>query len=163
VADDEELSEAARGLSEAARALADAVDEALPAWGERSVRRLLIAYRGAVTPDEASAARAAGVRARDHVMPRLRALLVQDVDEQRTNPLSIIRAAVRFPTEVLQEAGVPEVVRDEFSERSFPNDVYDLSPATWRDVDESVHEPGIVWGAWKAKTVLDRRRAEGRR
>jgi hypothetical protein len=41
--------------------------------------------------------------------------------------------------------------------------VYDLSPATWGDVDESLQEPGLIWGAWKAKTVLERRRAEGRR
>ena len=31
------------------------------------------------------------------------------------------------------------------------------------DVDPALHEPGIVWGAWKAKTILDRRRAEGHR
>jgi hypothetical protein len=37
--------------------------------------------------------------------------------------------------------------------------VYGLSPATWTDVDPDLHEPGIVWGAWKAKTVLDRRAA----
>ena len=53
--------------------------------------------------------------------------------------------------------------RDEFEERAFPDDVYRLSPATWSDVDPSLHEPGIIWGAYKAKTVLDRRRAEGKR
>ena len=75
----------------------------------------------------------------------------------------MLRGAVRYPTAVLEAAGVPPVVRDEFAERAFPADVYDLAPATWRDLDESVHEPGLVWGAWKAKTFLDRRRQEGRR
>jgi hypothetical protein len=85
-----------------------------------------------------------------------------DVDDQRTNPLTILRRAVSYPTAVLRDSGVPEVVRDDFRERAFPADVYDLSPATWGDVDESLQEPGLIWGAWKAKTVLERRRAEGR-
>ena len=72
-------------------------------------------------------------------------------------------AAVRYPTAVLRDAGVPPVRRDEFKEQAFPDDVYDLVPATWRDVDPALQEPGIVWSAWRAKTVLDRRRAEGRR
>jgi hypothetical protein len=55
------------------------------------------------------------------------------------------------------------VRRDDFKQHAFPDDTYDLSPATWSDVAESVQEPGLVWSAWKAKTVLDRRRAEGRR
>ena len=54
--------------------------------------------------------------------------------------------------------GIPPVARDDFAIRAFPGDVYALSPATWSDVDENVQEPGIIWGAWKAKTMLDRRR-----
>lgn len=142
--------------------LADAVERALPGWVERGVRRLATAHFGTVSPEVAAAARAAGARARADVGAELRAFLALDIDDQRTNPLAVLRAAVRFPTAVLREAGVPEVVRDEFAERAFPDDVYDLAPATWRDVDESLHEPGLVWGAWKARTVLGRRRAEGR-
>jgi hypothetical protein len=58
---------------------------------------------------------------------------------------------------------VPPIRRSEFDRETFPDDVYGLSPATWSDIDESVHDPGLFWGAWKAKTVLDRRRDEGRR
>ena len=140
-----------------------AVEGALPGWVERSVARIMTAYAGEVPPEVAAAAGAAGEEARDEVGPRLRALLAEDIDAQRTNPLAVLRGAVRYPTAVLEAAGVPPVVRDEFAERAFPADVYDLAPATWRDLDESVHEPGLVWGAWKAKTFLDRRRAEGRR
>ena len=111
----------------------------------------------------AAAARAAGTRARADVGARLRALFAEDIDAQRTNPLAVLRGAVRYPTAVLEAAGVPPVVRDEFAERAFPADVYDLAPATWRDIDDSLYEPGLVWSAWKAKTFLDRRRAEGRR
>lgn len=143
-------------------ALADAVDDVLAQWVERQVVRLVSAFHEAVPPDVRAAARTAGQRARVEVGAELRVLLETDVDAQRTNPLAVLRAAVRFPTAVLRGAGVPPVVRDDFAERSFPADVYDLSPATWRDLDESLHEPGLVWGAFKAKTVLDRRRAEGR-
>jgi hypothetical protein len=146
-----------------AEALADAVDAALPGWVERNVVRILTAYRGAIEPSIRLDAQAAGQRARVDVGTALRVLLETDVDEQRTNPLAVLRGAVRYPTEVLGRAGVPPVVRDEFAERTFPHDLYDLTPATWRDVDETLHEPGLVWGAWKAKTVLDRRRAEGKR
>ena len=113
--------------------------------------------------DVADAAHAAGARAAAEVGARLRALLAEDVDEQRTSPLSILRGAVRYPTEVLAAAGVPPVRRDEFAERAFPDDVYGLTPAAWRDLGDAVQDAGVVWGAWKAKTVLDRRRAEGLR
>jgi hypothetical protein len=144
-------------------ALAEAVDAALPGWVERQVVRLVTAWHGEVAADVLAQARRAGEQARADVGAELRALLAVDVDVQRTNPLAVLRGAVRYPTAVLADAGVPAVERDEFAERAFPHDVYGLSPATWRDVDESLHEPGLVWGAWKAKTVLARRRAEGRR
>ncbi len=143
-------------------ALAGAVEAALPGWVERCVARIMTAYAGTVPEAVAAAARQAGEAARDEVGARVRALLAEDVDAQRTNPLAVLRSAVRYPTAVLAAAGVPPVVRDEFAERAFPDDVYDLSPATWGDVDESLNEPGLVWSAWKAKTFLDRRRAEGR-
>jgi hypothetical protein len=144
-------------------ALAEAVDAALPGWVERSVARIATAYWGHVPGEVRAAATGAGERARVEVGRELLELLATDVDHQRSNPLAVLRRAVRYPTALLREAGVPPVVRDEFAERAFPDDVYDLSPATWRDVDESLHEPGLAWGAWKAKTVLDRRRSEGLR
>jgi hypothetical protein len=138
-------------LAAHARALADAIEAAVPSWVERCTQRYGVA------------AGDAGSRARDEVMPAIRALLTTDVDAQRENPLAILRAAVRFPTEVLRAAGAAPVRRDEFAERSFPDDVYDLSPAAFADVDPSLTEPGIVWGAAKAHVVLARRRAEGMR
>jgi hypothetical protein len=41
--------------------------------------------------------------------------------------------------------------------------VYDLTPASFADVDPALHEPGLVWGAAKAHVHLARRRREGRR
>jgi hypothetical protein len=143
-----------------ATALADAVEVALPAWVERAVER----RAGVVGPELRAAAADAGQRAAAEIGAEVRALLRTDVDDQRVNPLALLRRAVRYPTEVLQAAGVaPAAHRDEFAERAFPADVYDLSPATWADVDESLHERGIVWGAAKAHVVLARRRREGKR
>ena len=109
------------------------------------------------------AARDAGVRAQQDVSPQVRALLETDVDEQTTNPLAILRGAVRFPTEVLHAAGVPPVERDDDAIRLFPDDDYDLTPGSFADLDPSLREPGLIWGAAKAHLVLVRRRREGQR
>lgn len=144
-------------MDEIARTLADAVDDALPRWVEREVRRIWSAWSREPLPQWHQAA----ADARREIGDQLAVLLATDIDAQRTNPLSILRGAVRFPTQVLQDAGVPPVVRPEFEERAFPDDLYGLSPASWRDIDESLHEPGLIWGAWKAQQHLQRRRAEG--
>jgi hypothetical protein len=145
-------------MEEHAEVLAEAVDRVLAQWVERSVARIMMAYQGSVPAEVRAAAADAGRAARSEVGAELRELLARDIDDQRTNPLAVLRGAVRFPTAALRAAGVPPVVRDDFAERAFPDDIYDLSPATWSDVDETLHEPGLVWGAWKAGEHLRRRR-----
>lgn len=152
--------EDAAALARYARALADAVEATLPGWVQRVVEERWTSWSGGPVPPEVrSGAQLAGQAALEEVRPALRALLAADVDAQRTNPLAVIRAATAHPTRVLASAGVPPVVRDAHAERLFPADVYDLSPASFADVDPSVHEPGLVWGAAKAHVVLRRRRA----
>jgi hypothetical protein len=149
-------------LEEIGRALADAIEQALPGWVVRCVDGRLQDYTGRpATPEVRAAAERAGEEARDDVVPTLRALLARDVDAQTTNPLMLVRAAVRYPTAVLRAAGVPPVVRDEFDERAFPDDIYGLSPASFDDVDPALHDPGLLWGAAKAHAHLSRRRASG--
>lgn len=150
-------------LAAIAAALADAVEVALPGWVERCVVTLVEAHRGVIDGGTRASARAAGVRAAEEVGGQVRALLATDVDEQRANPLALLRSAVRYPAAVLAEAGVPAVVRSPFDEEAFPDDVYGLAPATWSDIDPALHERGLVWGAAKAHVVLARRRAEGKR
>jgi hypothetical protein len=150
-------------LSAIAAALADAVEAALPGWVERCVVTLVEAHRGVIDGETRAAARAAGARAAEEVGEQVRALLATDVDEQRGNPLALLRSAVRFPAAVLADAGVPPVVRSSFDEQAFPEDDYGLVPATWSDIDPGLHERGLVWGAAKAHVVLARRRAEGKR
>lgn len=135
-----------------ATALADAIVAALPGWVERSVAR----YVDVADPAVADATRQAGRRAAEDVGAQVRALLRADIDEQRTTPLSLLRGAVRYPTAVLRDAGVPPVDRDPIQVRLLPEDLYDLSPASFADVDPTLAEPGMVWGA--AKALAHRRR-----
>lgn len=150
-------------LARCASDLADAIERALGPWVERSVRRMAELWRPGAGAELAGAAGSAAAAAVAEVGPKVRALLAQDVDVQATGPLAIVRTAVAHPTAVLAAAGVPPVPRDEFAARAFPDDPYDLTPGSFRDLDEAVQEPGLRWGAAKAHTVLARRRHEGRR
>lgn len=147
-----------------ATALVEAVEVALPAWVQRSIAGRWAEANGGEPPPEVLAAAAdAAAAASADVLPALRELLAVDVGEQRANPLAIVRRAVVHPTRVLAGAGVPPVVRDPDAERLFPDDAYDLVPGAFADLDPSVHEPGLLWGAAKAHVLLRRRRppAEG--
>lgn len=136
--------------------LAVAVEAALPAWVERSVRQRLTEWSGSADPEVMARAGEEGRHAVADVVPELRRLLATDVDEQWTNPLSIVRRAVRRPTDVLRSAGVPPVVREAYDERHFPDDDYGLTPRTFADVDPSLHEVGLLWGVVKARAHLAR-------
>jgi hypothetical protein len=148
-------------LADAGRALAEAVEAALLGWVTTSVCRLLEAWRG--TADAATLDRAAeaGRRAAAEVGPELHRLLASEVDRQWANPLAVVRQAVRFPTAVLVATGVPAVVRDDYDEAHFPDDVYGLTPRTFADVDPALHDPAIVWGAAKARASMARHRSRG--
>ncbi|MGH9112379.1 MAG: hypothetical protein ACRDZN_08800 [Acidimicrobiales bacterium] len=153
----------AASLARYATALADGIEAAIPGWVSRSVRSLLAAQ--GIALDEALADRIdeAGRAAQVEGADRARRLLASDVDDQAGNPLSVLRGLVGHATAVLAAAGARSVPRDEFSERTFPDDVYDLTPASFADVDPKLHEPGLVWGAAKAHVHLARRRREGQR
>ena len=138
--------------------LADEIEAALPAWVERCVVRIHDAWAGETPAEVRQQASDAGRDAVDEVLPVLRDLLSRDVDEQWTNPLQIVRSAARYPTAVLAASGVGAVVRDEFAERTAPDDVYDLEPAGFADLGGELHEIGLAWGAAKARAHLARRR-----
>ena len=145
-------------MEEQSEALARAVDDALPRWVERSVEARLWAAFGHADPAAMAEAQRAGEEARAEVGGRVRALLAQDIDEQRSNPLAILRTAVRYPTAVLRAAGAPPVPRDDFAVDRFPEDAYDLTPASFADIDPALAQPGIEWGAAKAWTHMRRHR-----
>ena len=67
-------------------------------------------------------------------------LLTLDAEQQRTNPLTVLRSATVPLSRFLASVGATPVVRDEFDRRSFPDDVFGLAPATWADIDPSLVE-----------------------
>jgi hypothetical protein len=146
-------------VDEHGAALADAIEAVLPGWVERSVAKVLAA--AGMEDDRAQAqAELLGTRAAEDVGAAVRQLLSLDIDDQRSTPLTLLRGAVLYPTAVLRNAGVPPVRRDDVRVRLFPDDVYDLSPAAFADVDPRLTEPGLAWGASKAYEHLRRHRPE---
>ena len=141
--------------------LAARVGEAVPGWVVRCVEgRIPVAYMGRA--DVLSAAARAGADAGADVLARLRELLARPVDDQRATPLQVVRAAVRYPTEVLLGAGVVPVERDRFDTERFPDDPYGLTPASLEALDPALAEPALAWGAAKA-FAHRRRHASGER
>lgn len=148
-----------QSVEEAAELLADGAIAALPGWVERCVAEAC-ERAGAAAADLGTAAHAAGLRCAAEIGPPLRELLAIDVDQQQTTPLSVLRSAVRFPTQVLADGGVPAADRDDFDASRFPDDPYGLTPASFADIDPQLGPVGIAWGAAKAFEVLQRRRVD---
>lgn len=149
-----ENDDATTGLDPYSEALFHAVLGAVPQW---MAGRLAHIAPGVVLPVDDIVA-STMTRVRDDLLK----LLLTDVDHQRDNPLHVLRACTAAATAALEIAGVAHPHRDEFETRAMPNDVYSIGPLTWRDLSDDVHETGITWGAWKAATILTRRRDEGK-
>lgn len=137
--------------------LANRIEATLAPWTISNIERLSSAAGISLTDEQRSAVEAAAQQCQLEVGARVRDLLAADIDDQRTTPLVLLRDGAAFATALLAELGVPEVVRDEFERRSFPNDIYGLSPASLADVDQSLAEPGMIWGAAKAHLYKRRR------
>lgn len=159
-ADDVSAADRDEALARYAAALADAVEEAIPRWVGRVVREVAAAHGLAVDETLTAGLDRAGTAARDDGGPRVRALLETDIDQQRSTPLAVLRSLVRYPTDLLRAVGAQPVARDEFRQRNFPDDVYDLTPSSFADVDPALHEPGLAWGAAKAYVHLARHRPQ---
>lgn len=149
---DAELRAAEQQLAECAQVLSEGICQALPGWVVSSVEARL----PEMNPELREAAETAGTAAAAEIGEEVTRLLAADIDDQRENPLSVLRRAVRYPTEVLLAAGVVPVERDDFAVDRFPNDVYNLTPASFGDIHPDLQCPGLVWGA--AKAFVYRRR-----
>ncbi|HMF84429.1 MAG TPA: hypothetical protein VKI01_14250 [Acidimicrobiia bacterium] len=156
----DEASALAR-LEETGAAIVVGVEAQVPAWAHAEVERLLDAWDR--TPAEVraraeDASARAGAAAADRVVTELRALFALDPEKQGATPLEIVRTAYREPTLVLEAAGVPPVVRDEFDERAWPDDVYGLVPRTLGDLgDPDLGPLHLAWGMAKAAVIRARR------
>jgi hypothetical protein len=137
-------------VADYAMALADGLDAALAGWVVRCVTSVMDAWVGVMDAETLAAATEAGERCRHQIGGEIRRLLEDDIDHQRGTPLAVLRRAVSYPTEILAAAGVPPVERDRFAEQMFPDDRYNLSPATYGDIDPALADLGLAWGAAKA-------------
>ncbi len=136
--------------------LADGVEAHLGDWVVRSVRDSItrVGCDGLDLDQPASIAATAAVA---EVAVAVRTLLETDIDRQTSTPLTLLRSAVRFPTQVLLEHEVPAPVRPAFESDAFPDDLYGLTPANFGDVAPELHELGLQWSAAKAYIHLKRR------
>ena len=137
-------------LADASERLVTTVDEVFAPW----VRRRMLA----VAPALGTVADEVADRCAAALSPRLRELVSEDIDRQRTTPPRLVREVMAAPTAALAGAGVPPVRRDPRQAELDPRDVYDLGPARWSDLGEEVGEAALVWGAAKAMVHLDRHR-----
>lgn len=131
--------------------VSDELRTALVEGYEPYVRRRL-AERDLPADDDLSAALATGRAWLDRELAELLAVPFAD---QRRGPLEVFQEAVRFPTDALSRAGVPEARRDDAAVRALPGDRYDLAPASSAQIDEEVWRRHLAWGAAKARAVTD--------
>lgn len=103
-----------------------------------------------VAPDEYESAISAG---REWLMEQLDALVTLPFGQQPRGPLELFQEALRFPTGALAAAGVAVVVRDEVATNALPGDVYNLAPASSRDLGDEAWETHLAWGVAKAKAM----------
>jgi hypothetical protein len=159
---DDEVRALAR-LDEAGAAIVAGVEKNVPGWTRVQVNRLLDAWGRAPADTRAvveSRADDAGAHAARRIVGELRALFAVDPERQPATPLEIVRTVYHEPSEVLAAAGVPPIVRDEFDERAWPDDVYGLVPHTLGDLGDPELAPlHLVWGMAKAAVIRARRRS----
>lgn len=147
-------------LCEFATALAEQILSAIPGWVQECVGRRLPPNQYERWQGEVADA---GIQAAEDLAGPLRTLLSQDIDQQRTTPLTIVRGGVAHAARVLTDAGVPHARRDADAVRLHPDDVYDLTPGGYLDLGQSVQDASLMWGAAKAHVHIQRRKAEGLR
>ena len=138
-----------------------AVNNAVPAWISSRVSEIASSSCDVRSVEFTSALVDVVEKTFQEVSKNLFSLLATDVDIQQSNPLHILRTSTNSATQMLQGLRVSEAQRDEYEVRAMPDDIFAIGPLTWRDLGEDVHEAGISWGAWKAATILTRRRADG--
>ena len=151
----------ARDLEPYADDLYQAVTRAIPHWITRQVSEIASLSIDETSKEFTSALVDVAENTLKVASSDLLALLATDVDAQQSNPLHVLRASTKSATQLLQTFGATPARRDEYEVRAMPDDVFAIGPLTWRDLGEEVHDAGISWGAWKAATILTRRRADG--
>lgn len=83
----------------------------------------------------------------------LEALFALPFASQPRGPLEVFQEAMVFPTRALEAAGASPTPRDPVARHALPGDVFDLAPASSRDLGDEVWEAHLRWGAEKAAAL----------
>lgn len=144
-------------MSDAQESILAGVEQLAAGWVVRTVLGVVDAWGrldDAARTEVAARARVAGDRGTERVAGALRALFATAPAAQRSTPLELVRTLRFEVTEVLAEAGVPEVERDQFDVRAFPDDVYGIVPRSLADLgDEDLGPALLAWGMGKASVL----------
>ena len=148
-------------MADGARRIVAGVQQLAGPWVENAVMRVVQAWdrldQEALTRVRADAG-AAAEGAATRVTRELEAFFAQDVEAQRTTPLVIVRSLRVEATEVLRQAGIPEIERDPYDERAFPDDIYGIVPKSMTELgDEDLGGALLAWGLGKARVLRDRK------
>ncbi len=147
-------------MAEGAGKIVDGVERLGAGWVVQAVTEIVDAW-GRLDPETRAAtiaeADAAGTRAAARVAGELRVLFALDPRAQRATPLEVVRSLRREATEVLAAAGIPEVERDRYDVRSFPDDAYGIVPKTITDLgDDDLGGALLAWGIGKVRVIRER-------
>jgi len=151
------MADANTAMTAAAAAIAHGVDDLIDAWVRDAITRILDAWARLSEAERAAAdaeIAATAARTRSRIAAALRDLFAQDIAEQRSTPLAIVRTAGAEATDLLRSLGIPDVDRDAFDARTMPEDHYDLAPRALADLgDADLGAQLVVWGVAKSRLL----------
>jgi hypothetical protein len=102
-----------------------------------------------------------GFAASRYVAHALRMLVSSDVASRHTTPLSIVRRAVTYPTQVLQEAGILPVRQSLLTTRvAHVEDPYGLAPTTLAALHPLLPEVTRRWEVARTAMLWERSRRD---
>lgn len=154
------LADDERRLAEVAAELLDTLLAAIPGWVDRTVTERARSAGIDLGRGDLDRVAATGHRLAERLRDPLTRVLTADVDTAVGTPLALLRAGVGGINDLLDDMGVPRPARGRFEADRFPDDRHLVGPASFADVDDAVHGPGLLWGAARARVHL-RRRQEG--
>lgn len=80
-------------------------------------------------------------------------LLAAPFSVQSRSPLEVFQEAMRFPTAVLEDAGMEAVARDAVEVAALPGDLYGLAPVSSQELGDEAWRAHLAWGVAKARAV----------
>lgn len=154
-----------------AAVLAQGILSALPSWVLRTANEVFRAQTGRDNILVALNARPAGIQCVKDLTSPLYALLNETPPERLPRPLKLLdRMAVRYPTQVLRQLGVPpvrsepvlgELLKDNEYEHEYEYEYeYDIGIVRFEQISEHLALPAAIWAYARTSQFM---RAHGNR